>query len=101
MIMPYANKLLTEKSGLLRVFFPSCIFMLGLAIRTYVSWPVLTGMQGLVQGDDSHYYRLAISLVNNGELTGEYRSFRMPFFPILLSTTRWWRGELVLHDHAG
>lgn len=62
------------------------IFLLALVIRTIFAWPAITGEQGFAMGDDDDYYRLAISLLETGQLRdGNFAAYRMPLFPIILA----------------
>lgn len=68
------------------IFIVALIFFIALAIRIKFAWPGLIGTQGFLMGDDDDYYRLAISLLENGKFQdGNQLAYRMPVFPIFLA----------------
>jgi 4-amino-4-deoxy-L-arabinose transferase-like glycosyltransferase len=62
------------------------IFVVAVAVRIWFSWPALFGQRTL-EGDESHYYELAISTIKSGSLmlNGVPSAYRMPLFPLFLA----------------
>lgn len=83
-----------EKIGLKDIVFKhksewiiiTLIFVVAIAVRIWFSWPALVGQRTL-EGDESHYYKLAISTIKTGRLMldGTPSAYRMPLFPLFLA----------------
>ena len=66
------------------------LFLVSLLVRIRFAMPALMGEQVFVGWDDLDYYRLSISLIQNGTLENIYletifKAYRMPLFPMMLA----------------
>lgn len=77
------NQIASEK---IDRFILVIVILLSVGVRTLIVWPAIEGKIGLVGWDDGHYYRLAISVVEKGQLSADgLTAYRMPLYPLFLA----------------
>ena len=93
----YKGLIISPKFELIAI---AIIVLLASAVRVRVAWPALSGEQGFVIGDDDDYYRLAIAFLERGTLEDSGQmAFRMPFFPLTLSSIYYVFGKVPHYAH--